>query len=422
MKSFVQFTAARWHLLVVLLLASLGIAACSPTNTPEDTQSLFEGVPVVRIAAPQPNDTYYEDVGVNIIIRVENAGPDIARVAITLDGQIIGEATLPNSGGAPSFVVTNSWTATGVGSHTIGAVVSRNDGTANTPVEVPINVVEALASNADSEPTSNTTAPTQAPTTSSGDSQSVQPQTTTAPTNTVAPTTPPEPTTPSEPTSVPPTATSSRPQVRVTTGANIRSGPGTAFEPPIGSLAAGAMQDLLAVHTSGQWYKIRYYNGEGWIFANTVEVVGDISSLPREAGPPTPIPVTPTPVATATLAAVADLQIGGWTTNPFPLTCGVNAANSVTIVNRGSGNSTATRVRIQDLFSGNVTTTANADIRALAPGESLTVTINITVTSNHSQGHVLRLALDPDGTLPETNEGNNQQDVPYAPLAQGTCP
>ena len=417
MKSLVQFTSARWHLLVTLMLASLVIAACSLTDEPEDTQTLFEGAPVVSIAAPQPNDTYYENVGVNIIIRVENAGPDIARVAITLDGQIIGEATLPNSGGAPSFVVTNSWTATGVGSHTIGAVVSRNDGTASTPVEVPINVVEALTSNTDSEPTSN--APTQAPTTEA-DSQSVQPQATTAPTDTVAPTTEPEPTTEAEPTSVPPTATSSRPQVRVTTGANIRSGAGTAFEPPIGSLAAGAVQDLLAVHTSGQWYKIRYYNGEGWIFANTVEVIGDISSLPREAGPPTPIPFTPTPVVTATPVAVADLSITAARTSPFPFECGRDSEVSVTIANSGSGASSETRVVIEDLYNGQVQGSTQAPVRALNPGENMTVTMYLRVNTYVAEGHTSRIRIDPDNRVAETNENNNTDQDDYV-LASGSC-
>ena len=77
---------------------------------------------------------------------------------------------------------------------------------------------------------------------------------------------------------------------------------------------------------------------------------------------------------------------------------------------------------MEDLFNGTMTTTVNADVGVLAPGQNVTITMNITVTSNHSQGHTLRLRVDPDGTLPETNEGNNQREVPYSPLAQGDCP
>jgi subtilase family serine protease len=58
----------------------------------------------------------------------------------------------------------------------------------------------------------------------------------------------------------------------------------------------------------------------------------------------------------------------------------------------------------------------------LAPGENITVTLNMTVTSNHSQGHLLRVIVDPDNTMPETNEGNNQREAPYDPLAPGSCP
>jgi hypothetical protein len=422
MKPFVKQKLLPWRLVLLLIIASFAVSACSIIAEPEDTQTTFTGVPVVNIAAPLANDSYYEGVGVNIIVRVENAGPDIARVAVTLDGEIIGEASLPNSSGAPSFVVTNGWVATGVGAHTIGVTASRNDGTVSTPAEVAINVVAAPTSSTGGQSTNNqgtgdTTAPTQAPTT---EAQGVQP--TTAPTNTLAPTTPPEPTQPPAPTEVPATETPSRPQVRVVTGANIRRGPSTVFEPPIGSLAAGAVQDLLALSPDGQWYKIRYYNGDGWIFANTVEVVGSTADLPRDPGPATPIPVTPTPVSTATPVAVADLSIVSWSTAPFPLECGENSVTTVTIANSGTGNSTATRVRLEDLFNGSVTTTANADVGILAPGQNATITINMTVTSNHSQGHLLRVRVDPDNTLPETNEGNNQREAPYSPLEQGDCP
>ena len=243
-------------------------SACSLITEPENPEAVYDGAPIVTIAAPLANDSYYEGVGVNIVARIENAGPDIARVTITLDGQIIGEQALPNPSGAPSFIVTNGWVATGVGTHTIGVVASRNDGTPSNPANVSINVVAALASN---QTTDNTTAPTQVPATTV-DTQTVQEQPTSAPANTsvpadtAAPTDVPPPTNTPEPTAPPATNTPSNPQVRVTTGANIRSGPSTAFEPPIGSLAQGAVQDLLAVSTSGQWYKIRYYNGEGWIF------------------------------------------------------------------------------------------------------------------------------------------------------------
>ncbi|MDQ7025704.1 MAG: CARDB domain-containing protein [Anaerolineae bacterium] len=427
MRRLIIQKSPRWRLLVLLLLASFAVSACSLIAQPEEeTQPIYEGVPVVSIAAPQPNDSYYEGVGVNILVRVENAGPDIARVVIKLDGQIIGEALVPNSGGAPSFVVTNSWTAIGVGAHTIDAVASRNDGTSSNPVQVPINIVAAPQSSTgsqsttDNQTTTNTIPPTQVPPTTTGDTQIVQDQPTTiAPTNTVVATNPPEATDPPPPTTVPATDTPSRPQIRVVTGANIRSGAGTNFQPPIGSLAAGAVEDLLARHPSGQWYKIRYYNGEGWIFADTVEVIGDIATIPVESGPPTPVPFTPTPVSTATPVAVADLSIVSSSTVP-EFECGNASEIMITVSNSGTGNSEATRIVVEDLFNGAVGAQTEANIGSLAPGQSQTVTLYLTVFTNVFEGHTSRFRIDPDNLVTETNENNNADQRDYV-LGGGSC-
>ncbi|MEO1288229.1 MAG: SH3 domain-containing protein [Chloroflexota bacterium] len=87
------------------------------------------------------------------------------------------------------------------------------------------------------------------------------------------------------------TPTPSQPQVIVLNGANIHSGPSTAFQPPIGTIAAGEHANILAVHPSGRWYLIEHQNGDGWINSSLVETVGDLSSLPSEWGLPTPTSV-----------------------------------------------------------------------------------------------------------------------------------
>jgi uncharacterized protein YraI len=97
----------------------------------------------------------------------------------------------------------------------------------------------------------------------------------------------------------------SEPLATFNQGVNVRLGPGTQFEPPIGSFAAGQTTEILARNPSGDWYKVRYFNGEGWVFAAVLTVSGDISQLPIESGPPLPTEVpptiTPTPVpSTAT--------------------------------------------------------------------------------------------------------------------------
>ncbi len=92
------------------------------------------------------------------------------------------------------------------------------------------------------------------------------------------------------------------PTVRVQVNLNVRRGPNILFEPPIGGFAEGDTAEILAVNTSGDWYKVRYEGGEGWISgaAEFVTVTGNTSELPVESGPPVPTE-TPTPIpATAT--------------------------------------------------------------------------------------------------------------------------
>ena len=402
------------QLLVYLMIVTLVVSACSIISVPEDAQSAYQGPPQVSIAAPQPNDTYREGVGVNVLVRVENAGPDIARVAISLDGQIIGEAPLPNPDGAPGFTVRNSWTAAGVGQHTISVSASRADGTQSNPVSIPINVVADPASQT---ATANTTSDTT--TSDNTEAQSVQEQPTSAPTNTLPPPTQVQPTDEPEPTEPPPTEPPANPQIRVATGANIRRGPGTNFEPPIGSLAAGATSDILAVSTDGTWYKIRYYNSDGWIFGQTVEVVGDASNIPREAGPPTPIPFTPTPVPTNTPTAVADLSITASSTVP-EFECGNASEITLTITNSGTGNSESTRVVVEDVYNGRVIESTEAPVRVLAPNDSTIVTLYLTVSTNVYEGHQSRFRVDPENLVAETNENNNNQERTYV-LNAGAC-
>ena len=58
-------------------------------------------------------------------------------------------------------------------------------------------------------------------------------------------------------------------------------------------MAAGQTAEILGKNLDGTWYKIRFYNGEGWIAALTVDVEGNVSNLVAEAGPATPIPAPP---------------------------------------------------------------------------------------------------------------------------------
>lgn len=430
------------HLLILLLLMSVILAACDTLTSPDETEeSTFEGAPEVIIASPLNGDTYQEGVGINILLRVDNAGPDVARIAIEVDGQIIGEAVLPNPAGDPSFTVNNGWPATGEGAHTITAIASRSDGTVSEEASVTINVVALeMADSSDDDmetddddmatdipmPTddpadedidndSDTSTDNDDSTSSDDDTDSSQQAVAT-----VAPTNVPATQAPTN-TSVPPT--SSRPQVTVRTGANVRRGPGLVFDPPIGSLGAGAQANILAVNNAGTWYRIEYYNGDAWISSLVVDVTGDAASLPREAGPATPVPPTPVPPTnTPPPASNVDLFIDAAQSSFVPsFVCAQASQITITVVNAGSGTSTGTNILIQDIQpDGTVGATTETVIGALGANESQTVTAALTVSTFVSESHTFRARVDGNNSVAESNENNNEWTEIYI-LEPGSC-
>lgn len=406
---------ANLRFVASLMLAMIALTACGILGTPEEESITFEGAPEVIIASPVDGDTYREGVGINILLRVDNAGSDIARVAIEVDGEIIGEMLTPNADGAPSFNVENGWPATGIGEHTITAIAYRTDSSVNGSDSVTINVVASADSETDSDSTDDTDDETTSDNDSDTASEQVAPTATNQPLPTAVPTRTPEPTEP------PATNTPSAPQVRVTTGANIRRGPGIVFDPPIGSLAAGATAEILAVNPSGTWYKIVYYNGDGWISAQTVEVIGDTSGLPREAGPATPIPFTDTPVATNTPATAPDLSVTNVVVNPHPFVCNQSSEIQITVVNNGTAASAGTGIRVEDIYNGSVTESTTGAVPPLNPGQSAVAQVFLTVSTNFAEAHNTRITVDPNNQVAESNEGNNIRNEPPYVLATGGC-
>lgn len=420
-----KYTLALFYLLGMML-----VSGCTLTTTEADAQPIYEGEPIVKIASPLENDTYQQGVAVNILARIENAGADIARVDIYRGNELLGSAENPNTGGAPAFTITNSWLANEFGNQTLTVLAVREDnsisGSASVRLVVLAAVVQVVEEPAEAIVTDDTQATTETSTDQASVETPIQQPTTNAQTVQTVPTTAPLPTAaPTEaPTSPPAPPTASRPQVRVLQGANVRSGPGIIFNPPIGSLAGGATANVTAISTDRQWYKIEYYNGFGWVSAQTVEAVGDISSLPVDAGPPPPaptaIPATPVPAATQPPAANIDLSITNLVIAPLPLVCSQPSTITVTIVNTGTSASPETAVIAQNLYNGNVNSTANATVRALGTNESADVTLTLTISTNFEEDQTIRVIVDPNNAVAETDENNNSRSQVYK-LARGGC-
>jgi hypothetical protein len=107
-----------------------------------------------------------------------------------------------------------------------------------------------------------------------------------------------------------------------TAGLNLRSGPGTVFAPPVGSLAASERLKPLAFvargFPSGQWIEVQAGTQVGWVSAGQQAVTCnfDPATLPAGNIPPTPAPTATAILPTATTPpelaiAAVDIPVGG---------------------------------------------------------------------------------------------------------------
>ena len=214
---------------------------------------------------------------------------------------------------------------TAVEPNTEVVVLAQSDGALWTQIRLPggiegwvsssllrLRPVEGAVPTATTPPT-NTAAPSATslpPTGTVGPTATLPPTDTPAPTSTNTPA--PSATVQASATPIPPTATPEPPQVTAVViasqGVNVRSGPGTSFQ-PIGSLAPGT--EVVVIGRSGDagWIQVRLDDGrEGWVSAPLLQInapegsssapnelivvmAGEsISGLLRQEAPPAPAP------------------------------------------------------------------------------------------------------------------------------------
>ncbi len=408
--------------LLLVLAALLAVTGCTLPASGDESETTISGAPIVSIAAPRPNASYVENVTVNIQALVTNAGEDIDRVEITIN-QMNGDQesrpvsnTLTNLADAPAFSVTQTWQATTPGSYIINVTAYRGDGTASNTASVTVNVISPAPTEAEAE-TEPPTEPQQ-PDPPVDEPPTVE-EPTPAPTDPPPPTEEPEPPTPDTPTAL------------FTTGINVRSGPGTNFNPPIGQFAANSTSEILSVNLDGSWLKVRYGSGEGWVYRPLVEIQGSIDNLPREQGPPPPPPTAVPPPTTPPqqptqppAASQANLTGSPPGVNPNPPTCGVQFEVLVNITNNGSQPTSGPAiVRFQDIHvaSGEVQQSFDRQVPVLQPGENNVQGGPMTITTFSEEEHEIRVTIDPDNIVPESNTADNTLSVRYT-LQRGGCP
>ncbi|MBC7813070.1 MAG: SH3 domain-containing protein [Burkholderiales bacterium] len=403
-------------IVVVCLLATACTLNNVVPNDPNVNQVAITGAPTVRIAGPLPDTTFLENVAVNIQAQVANAGPDIARVEISVDNTIVTTIATPNTAGAATFSVAHAWPALGAGTHTINVTAFRANGSASQPASISITVsgpsvtVEATAEVEDSGIVDLEVSPEAGEDTSEEDQSGDDTQADTPPVTEEASTDeePVEEPDDEEPdNSGPPTA-------RFTIGVNVRSGPSTLFNPPIGSFAANQEAEITAVNPAGDWYKVRYFNSEGWVFGQLMTLEGDTSSLPVDQGPPpptmTPIPPTAIPV-TATPQSSVNLVITEVTFDPDDPDENETFTVSVTVRNDGSTRSSgggSVRAEFTSAReSGIVTGSTSGGFPPLDPGQTFESEMRMTINTYIDERHNGRFTVDANSEVAETNEGDN---------------
>lgn len=406
-------TALRFRFwLCALLLTLVGwiVVGCSlPGSAPveDNTQAVVSGAPVVNITSPLNQARYLTGVNVNILAAISNAGADINRVEVSVDGIVIATIPTPNASGAATFSITQTWPAGEAGQHVLGVTAFRANGEASQPTSVTVDVLAELPSRATATFTAApATATSSLPTATN---TSAQPTNTPAPTNTLAPDA---------------TATLAVPRV-VSRGVNVRRGPGTNFEPPVGVLAVGETADILAFNSDATWFRIRFGSGDGWVFRNIVDVEGNIDNLPREAGPATPIPPTATtapavqPTANATgggggSTSGANLMIDNFVLSPKDPFCNQNAQALINIGNNGTA-ATSTggfiSIATENTDGSNRQVLGTVEIPVISAGQhNFLVVIDFKDTNQSNRGDGIKRSLiimDANNQIPESNDNDN---------------
>jgi len=222
------------------------------------------------------------------------------------------QTSTPTASATPTVILTNTPTDTAVPTAT--DTVTMTATSSLTPTVVPTEIPLATETSA-----ALALVPTDTFILSSTNTLTNTPMATNTPRPTLTYTETPSPTYTLTATRVPPTNTprsSDTPAISLTPtagqplatfaqGVNIRSGPGVEFQPPIGSIPAGEVAEIVARTAAADWYKIRYQGIEGWVLGELVVVIGDLNRIPVEAAPPLPPTTTVTPtriIPTATLS------------------------------------------------------------------------------------------------------------------------
>ena len=378
----------------------------------DDAPPPFQGPPLIRIASPLPNQTFLAGATVIVQARIENAGPDLARISISLDGVVLGERLNPNPSGAAAIPVTMDWPTSSPGQFEFAVEAARADGTIARET-VSLSVILESAPVIRAQPAES------APDGDRADQSRQQADDSAIDVPAVSTSVIASPPPAASATDILPSGSIAIPAV-ITVPSNLRLGPGTDFE-LVGSIAVGEAVEIVSVNDARDWYHIRYgEQGDAWIYSELLKPDGDLSTLPSEPGPgqPTAVPAQPSGI---------NLLIDEIILQPNPLVC--NEPGSVRVVIRNAGSADTPHGGFVSFEMTHVRTGANSadgivprPFAMITAGATVT-TEPVTVASNVfiEEEHQITASIDSQGFFTESDLSDNKMSLRFQ-LARGRCP
>lgn len=381
--------------MLLQVLCLLLLAGCNLDFAPDDPSPSFDGPPVIHIAAPLPDQKFQSGATVIVQARVENAGPDISRIAVLLNEELMGEQLNPNETDAEVLPLTIDWPTSNEGEYVIAVVAERGDGS-SAREDVSIMVVPR------SQYQATEGASADQPRTAAEEAASTE--------------SPPE-AAPQAPATGPPAVSTGPSQVTgiVIRPAPLRPGPGVDSGQPVGSLMVDDDVLIIAINPAGTWYRIRRGTDiDAWVDASLVAAPDDISGLPIETGAPPPP------------QEGVNLVVTSIVLDPDPPVCSQPAKVRATIRNSGALDSqTSPWVGAKaHLLSDESVQAQNPEtvyLPALAAGAETVLEIPLTLTARFGESHVIRVTVDQGNHVIETRENDNTAASRQFELSQGTC-
>ena len=374
--------------MLVSVLCLLVLAGCNLGFAPDDASPSFDGPPEIHIAAPQPGQKYQTGATVIVQARVENAGPDLSRVAVLLNEELMGEQFNPNETNAEVLPLTIDWPTSNEGDYTIAVIAERGDGSS---AREAVNIMVVPRDQYQAPEAATVTSPAAEEAPSQVEAATSQPSATGLSAG---------------PLQVPGT---------VIRPAPLRPGPGVDSGQPIGSLMVDDDILIIAVNPAGSWLRIRRgAEIDAWVDASLVSAAGDISGLPIETGQP------PAPDEGVNLV-VTSIEL-----LPDPPVCGLP-----TIVRAVVRNSGAVDAQISPWVAAKAHLLSDESVQAQNPetvylpvlgaGEEALLEIPLTLSARYAELHVIRVTVDQGNHVIETQENDNIGTSRQFELSQGTC-